>query len=126
MTVVMDTYKLIKQHVTWADGIYPKSIPEEAPVTPKQTSLLIRDAYSDLGSFGSDTFNEIAQNVVIQIYYSIDSELDYDQVEIALMKFLMSNGYTIADIKGRSTDPDTKQDYQTIQVTRSTGIKENS
>lgn len=124
MTVVMDTYKLIKQHVTWADGIYPKSIPEEAPAN--QTSLLIRDAYSDLGSFGSDTFNEIAQNVVIQIYYSIDSKLDYDQVEIALMKFLMSNGYTIADIKGRSTDSDTSQDYQTIQVTRSTGIKENS
>lgn len=124
MTVVMDTYKLIKQYVTWADGIYPKSIPEEAPVN--QTSLLIRDAYSDLGSFGSDTFNAIAQNVVIQIYYSIDSELDYDQVEIALMKFLMSNGYTIADIKGHSTDPDTSQDYQTIQVTRSTGIKENS
>lgn len=124
MTVVMDTYKLIKQHVTWADGIYPKSIPEEAPAN--HTSLLIRDAYSDLGSFGSDTFNEIAQNVVIQIYYSIDSELDYDQVEIALMKFLMSNGYTIADIKGHSTDPDTSQDYQTIQVTRSTGIKENS
>lgn len=124
MTVVMDTYKLIKQHVTWADGIYPKSIPKEAPAN--QTSLLIRDAYSDLGSFGSDTFNEIAQNVVIQIYYSIDSELDYDQVEIALMKFLMSNGYTIADIKGHSTDPDTSQDYQTIQVTRSTGIKENS
>lgn len=124
MTVVMDTYKLIKQHVTWADGIYPKSIPVEAPAN--QTSLLIRDAYSDLGSFGSDTFNEIAQNVVIQIYYSIDSELDYDQVEIALMKFLMSNGYTIAEIKGHSTDPDTSQDYQTIQVTRSTGIKENS
>lgn len=123
MTVVMDTYNLVKQHVTWADGIYPKSIPEEAPVN--QTSLLIRDAYSDLGSFGSDTFNEIAQNVVIQIYYSIDSELDYDQVEIALMKFLMRNGYTIADIKGRSTDPDTKQDYQTIQVTRNIGIKEN-
>jgi hypothetical protein len=124
MTVVMDAYKLIKQHVTWADGIYPKSIPEEAPAN--QTSLLIRDAYSDLGSFGSDTFNAIAQNVVIQIYYSIDSELDYDQVEIALMKFLMRNGYTIADIKGRSTDPDTAQDYQTIQVTRNTGIKENS
>jgi hypothetical protein len=123
MTVVMDTYKLIKQHVTWADGIYPKSIPEEAPTN--QTSLLIRDAYSDLGSFGSDTFNVITQNVVIQIYYSIDSEFDYDQVEIALMKFLMRNGYTIADIKGRSTDPDTKQDYQTIQVTRSAGIKEN-
>lgn len=124
MTVVMDTYKLIKQHVTWADGIYPKSIPEEALVN--QTALLIRDAYSDLGSFGSDTFNAIVQNVVIQIYYSIDSELDYDQVEIALMKFLMRNGYTVSDIKGRSTDPDTKQDYQTIQVTRSTGIKENS
>lgn len=123
MTVVMDTYKLIKQHITWADSIYPKSIPEEAPVN--QTSLLIRDAYSDLGSFGSDTFNAISQNVVIQIYYSLESELDYDQVEIALMKFLMRNGYTISDIKGRSTDPDTAQDYQTIQVTRNTGIKEN-
>lgn len=122
MTVVMDTYKLIKQHVTWADGIYPKSIPEEAPVN--QTSLLIRDAYSDLGSFGNDTFNSIAQSVVIQIYYSINSELDYDQVEIELMKLLMANHYTITDIKGRQTDPDTAQDFQTIQITKDTGIKE--
>ncbi|WP_288572060.1 DUF806 family protein [uncultured Weissella sp.] len=122
MTVVMDTYKLIKQHVTWADGIYPKSIPKEAPVN--KTSLLIRDAYSDLGSFGNDTFNSIAQSVVIQIYYSINSELDYDQVEIELMKLLMANHYMITDIKGRQTDPDTAQDFQTIQITKDTGIKE--
>lgn len=122
MTIVMSTYDLIKENITWADGIYPKLIPKEAPVN--QTSLLIRDAYSDLGSFGNDTFNSIVRSVVIQIYYSIDSELDYDQVEIELMKLLMANHYTITDIKGRQTDPDTAQDYQTIQITKDTGIKE--
>lgn len=89
-----------------------------------QTSLLIRDAYSNLGSYGNDTFNTIEQNVIIQIYYSLDSDLDYDEVEIELMKFLTSNGYTVNDIKGRQTDPDTAQDYQTIQVTRNKVIKE--
>lgn len=122
MTVVMDTFNLIKEHVTWADGIYPKLIPKEVPAN--QTSLLIRDAYSNLGSYGNDTFNTIEQNVIIQIYYSLDSDLDYDNVEIELMKFLIANGYTVNDIKGRQTDPDTEQDYQTIQVTRNKVIKE--
>lgn len=122
MTVVMDTFNLIKEHVTWTDGVYPKLIPQEVPAN--QTSLLIRDSYSNLGSYGSDTFNTIEQNVVIQIYYSLDSDLDYDDVEIELMKFLTANGYTVNDIKGRQTDPDTEQDYQTIQVTRNKVIKE--
>lgn len=122
MTVVMDAFNLIKEHVTWVDGIYPKLIPKEAPAN--QTSILVRDAYSSLGSYGNDTFNTIEQNVIIQIYYSLDSDLDYDDVEIELMKFLTANGYTINDIKGRQTDPDTEQDYQTIQVTRNKVIKE--
>lgn len=123
MTVVMDTFNLIKEHVTWADGIYPKLIPQEVPAS--QTSLLIRDAYSSLGSYGSNTFNSVAQNIVIQIYYSVDSDLDYDDVEIELMKFLTANGYTIADIKGRVLQsPEIPQDYQTIQVTRNKAIKE--
>lgn len=122
MTVVMDTFNLIKEHVTWIDGVYPKIIPKE--VSASQTSLLIRDAYSNLGSYGNDTFNTIEQNVIIQIYYSLDNDLDYDEVEIELMKFLTSNAYTVNDIKGRQTDPDTAQDYQTIQVTRNKVIKE--
>lgn len=122
MTVVMDTFNLIKEHVTWTDGVYPKLIPQKVPAN--QTSLLIRDAYSNLGSYGNDTFNTIEQNVIVQIYYSVDSDLDYDDVEIELMKFLTANGYTINDIKGRQTDPDTAQDYQTIQVTRNKVIKE--
>lgn len=122
MTVVMDTFNLIKEHVTWTDGVYPKLIPQEVPAN--QTSLLIRDAYSNLGSYGNDTFNTIEQNVIVQIYYSVDSDLDYDEVEIELMKLLTANGYTINDIKGRQTDPDTEQDYQTIQVTRNKVIKE--
>jgi len=122
MTVVMDTFNLIKEHVTWTDGVYPKLIPKEVPAS--QTSLLIRDAYSNLGSYGNDTFNTIEQNVIIQIYYSLDSDLDYDEVEIELMKFLTSNGYTVNDIKGRQTDPDTEHDYQTIQVTQNKVIKE--
>lgn len=122
MTAVMDTFNLIKEHVTWVDGIYPKLIPQEAPAN--QTSLLVRDAYSNLGSYGNDTFSTIEQNVVIQIYYSLDSDLDYDEVEIELMKFLTSKGYIINDIKGRQTDQDTAQDYQTIQVTRNKVIKE--
>lgn len=122
MTVVMDTFNLIKKHATWADGVYPKLIPKEVPTN--QTSLLIRDAYSNLGIYGNDTFNTIEQNVIVQIYYSVDSDLDYDDVEIELMKFLTSKGYTVNDIKGRQTDPDTEQDYQTIQVTRNKVIKE--
>lgn len=122
MTVVMDTFNLIKEHVTWTDSVYPKLIPREVPAS--QTSLLIRDAYSNIGSYGNDTFNTIEQNIIIQIYYSLDSDLDYDEAEIELMKFLTSNGYTVNDIKGRQTDPDTEQDYQTIQVTRNKVIKE--
>lgn len=92
MTAVMDTFSLLNGHVTWVDGIYPKLIPEEIPAN--QTSLLIRDAYSSLGNYGGNTFNTVSQNIIIQIYYSLES------------------------------DPDTGQDYQTIQVKRITVLKE--
>ncbi|MCT8395188.1 DUF806 family protein [Weissella soli] len=122
MTAVMDTFSLLNGHVTWVDGIYPKLIPEEIPAN--QTSLLIRDAYSSLGNYCGNTFNTVSQNIIIQIYYSLESDLDYDTVEIELMKFLTANGYMVSDIKGRQTDPDTGQDYQTIQVKRITVLKE--
>ncbi|QEA34522.1 DUF806 family protein [Weissella soli] len=122
MTAVMDTFSLLNGHVTWVDGIHPKLIPEE--ILANQTSLLIRDAYSSLGNYGGNTFNTVSQNIIIQIYYSLESDLDYDTVEIELMKFLTANGYMVSDIKGRQTDPDTGQDYQTIQVKRITVLKE--
>lgn len=117
LTVLMDTYQAVKDYATWANEVYARGIPEEHSGIENKTVILVRDAYSQVSLFGSNTFNVLISNVVIQIFYSLENDLDYDEVEIDLMKHLETKGYRITDIKGRFDDPDTHQDYQTIQVT---------
>lgn len=114
----MDTYQTVKDYATWSDEVYARGIPEEHSGIENKTVILIRDAYSKASLFGSNTFNVLISNVVIQIFYSLENDLDYDEIEIGLMKYLETKGYRITDIKGRFDDPDTHQDYQTIQISK--------
>lgn len=112
----MEVLKKVKEHVNWADGIYPKHAPKEVLEDNNKTFILVRDNSQELSLFGSDTFLEVQSEVSIQVFYSIKSTFDFDEKEIELMKFLESQGMRITQIRGRVQDPDTFQDFQTIIV----------
>lgn len=124
MTALMDAYKLVKTNAVWANNVYVKQIPwaDSSPAKLKeksnQTFILVRDGIQELSLFSSNTFIEMNYGVQIQVFYSTDSTLDYDDVEIKLMKFLESKGWHIQSVRGRIQDPDTFQEFQTIIISK--------
>jgi hypothetical protein len=122
-TVLVETSDLIEELTKdWVDNVYCKSIPEEELDKTDKTIVLVRSGYDSLEDYGSDTFNSITRTIVVQIFYAIGSEIDYDSVEIKLYKDLEKNHYRIDDIKGRQDDPDTLQDFQTINITKNSNV----
>ncbi|MDD9139139.1 DUF806 family protein [Fructobacillus sp. CRL 2054] len=114
MTALSNLYGLLSGHFDWADDVYIKSVPDTAK--SNSTFIFMRDSTQQLKDFGSNAFRSMQYDLEIQIYYSTESELDYDSVELDLMRFLISKGYVVENVRGRIQDPDTAQDYQTIIV----------
>lgn len=118
MTIIVQAVELLKSITSdWVDNIYPNAIPEEAQEKTDETIILVRSAFDTLGDYSSDTFNTITRHLSIQIFYKLDNEIDYDLKEVQLYKALEAKGFRVDDIKGRLTDIDTGQQYQTFTVT---------
>ncbi|CAH1857507.1 hypothetical protein R077811_01541 [Convivina intestini] len=115
MTALMDLYEAVKSGVDWADNVFVKNI-DESEAKTDLTFLLVRDATQELDNYGSNTFHTMTYTLQIQIFYASDSDLDYDEVELKLFRYLESKGYLISNVRGRLQDPDTYQDYQTFLV----------
>lgn len=116
MTVLSNLYKSLNGHFKWADKVYIKSVPDKVP--KDSTFIFMRDSTQQIKDFGSNAFRSMQYDLEIQIFYSTKSTLDYDSVELELMRFLISNGYVVSNVRGRIQDPDTSQDYQTIIVSK--------
>lgn len=118
MTIIVQAVELLNSITSdWVDNIYPNAIPEEAQEKTDETIILVRPAFDTLGDYSSDTFNTITRHLSIQIFYKLGNEIDYDLKEVQLYKALEAKGFRVDDIKGRLTDIDTGQDYQTFTVT---------
>lgn len=124
MTIILTTKLILEQLAPWADVVYPNVIPEEEQDKTDKTVILVRPAYDRLETYGSDIFNTITNNLVIQVFYAKGNSLDYDVLEARLYRDLTAKGYTIDDIKGRTIDLDTDQDYQTFSITKNRNLKD--
>ena len=121
MTMLSDAYNIVIDNASWADAVYAKELKQDN-IAPNQTFVLVKDSLQALSLFGSNTFKEMTYDVEIQIWYSTHSLLDYDDVEIKLMKALENSGWRTQSIRGRVPDPDTQQDFQTIYVSKTKEI----
>ncbi|MCK8606165.1 DUF806 family protein [Leuconostoc citreum] len=123
MTITMQARALLIKLAPWANEVYPNIIPEEVQAKTDDTIILVRPAFDSLNDYGSDQFNSITNNLSIQIFYATGNELDYDVLEAQLYQDLIHNGYQVTEVKGRLTDIDTYQDYQTFTVTKNRALK---
>lgn len=112
MTALSNLYAVIDANPTWAGKTYIKSVPEN--IGADKTFIIVRDSTQQLLDFASNSFQTMQFDMQVQIFYSNESDDDFDQVEMELMRYLQSNGYFIENVRGRIQDPDTFQDYQTI------------
>lgn len=124
MTIVMTTKLILEQLAPWSDVVYPNVIPEEAQNRTDNTAILVRPAYDQLETYGSDSFNTISSNLVVQVFYAVGNGLDYDILEAKLYQGLTVKGYTIVSISGRTIDLDTNQDYQTFTIAKNRNLKD--
>lgn len=119
--MLADAYNIISDNVSWADDVYAKELKQDN-IGPNKTFILVRDSLQNMSAFGSDTFTLITYGVEIQIWYSTNSLLDYDDVELKMMKILEKQGWRTQSIRGRVPDPDSRQDFQTIYISKTKEI----
>lgn len=117
MTTLRNLYDIIKPLTKWADNVYLKRLPQ-SDVEPGQTFILLTERSISLDDYGSNVFNSAEIGLQLQIFYALDFNQDYEDLEFKLMKQLTLMGYTIMTVRGHTTDPDTHQDFQTILITK--------
>ncbi|OIL58303.1 hypothetical protein ATX23_09355 [Oenococcus oeni] len=108
--------------LSWIDNLYLDFIPEDDLKNEDQSGnnvtdcLLIGTDNSPTG-WGNDKFSQLSKAVEIQLFYSLNFNLDTDQCEVSLMKLFLNAGWQI-NRQSESQDPDTGQAIKTIYVSK--------
>lgn len=89
--------------------IYVNNLPKEIQENTDKTIMLLRESGAFLDMFGNDSFFGKTNQIEVQIFYKLDVDFDLEEFETRLMKFLVSEHYTITDIREHTLDPDTLQ-----------------
>lgn len=89
--------------------IYVNNLPKEIQENTDKTIMLLRESGTFLDMFGNDSFFGKTNQIEVQIFYKLDVDFDLEEFETRLMKFLVSEHYTITDVREHTLDPDTLQ-----------------
>lgn len=89
--------------------IYVNNLPKEIQENTDKTIMLLRESGAFLDIFGNDSFFGKTNQIEVQIFYKLDVDFDLEEFETRLMKFLVSEHYTITDVREHTLDPDTLQ-----------------
>lgn len=89
--------------------VYANNLPREVQENTDKTIVLLRESDTFLGMFGNDSFFGKTNQIEVQIFYKLDVDFDLEEFETRLMKFLVSEHYTITDVREHTLDPDTLQ-----------------
>ncbi|MCH5461503.1 DUF806 family protein [Lactobacillus sp. LC28-10] len=92
------------------DRIFTGSIPEEAKPDANSTDILITESAGDMPEdYGNDDFVNLNRAVEVQIFYSVNTDFDISEFEIALMHLFSHNGWRVETSRPHTQDPDTNQ-----------------
>lgn len=89
--------------------IYVNNLPKEIQENTDKTIMLLRESGTFLDMFGNDSFFGKTNQIEVQVFYKLDVDFDLEEFETRLMKFLVSEHYTITDVREHTLDPDTLQ-----------------
>lgn len=103
----------------WLDNIYQTSIPKEVQDdvdenkenadSAKQTFVWITEYANEPEYYANNAFKGWQIGVEVQIFYSLDINLNIQDLEIELAKLFQSDGWQIEQSKNHTKDPDTSQ-----------------
>jgi hypothetical protein len=120
MTAVEDA-KATLASIEGLDGVWCNNIPSSAATDLTLTELLLTDDGSSTEASGNDDFHALTQEVEVQIWYARKT-IDYEAIELAILKALTSAHWQVSGWKRRVLDPDTKQLSNTTYITRTINV----
>lgn len=106
------------------DEIYENSIPLENRDASNVTQILLTESEDMPSDYGNSSFVRFNYGVYIQIFYSVETEVDTISSELSLMQFLESKGWLVTQSKPRMEDPDTHQIIKNLTVQKSMTLSE--
>lgn len=110
MLATLEMKKLLDDETTSeVQKVYTSNLPKEEQENIDETIILITDVNADLGLTGNNSFFSKTTQIEIQIFYKQDLDFDIEEFENRLLKMLKQNHWSINDIRGHATDPDTFQ-----------------
>lgn len=110
MLATLEMKKLLDDETTSeVQKVYTSNLPKEEQENIDETIILITDVNADLGLTGNNSFFSKTTQIEIQIFYKQDLDFDIEAFENRLLKVLKQNHWSINDIRGHTTDPDTLQ-----------------
>lgn len=91
------------------DAVYTINLPAEEVENVNQTLVLITDANTNLGGYGSNHFNTLRREVEVQVFYSLHPSVSVDDVEVSLYRAFENAGWETGETHGHTYDPETHQ-----------------
>lgn len=107
---VVDAKSIIETaKIDGIDAVYTINLPAEEVENVNQTLVLITDANTNLGGYGSNHFNTLRREVEVQVFYALHPSVSVDNVEVSLYRAFENAGWEIGESHGHTYDPDTHQ-----------------
>lgn len=124
MLAVNEATKLIKSaEYDELQEVYSFKMPENQLDNVNDTLAVITDVNTRPGSFGSNDFFDISQEIEVQIYYKANLNFEPSQLEMKLMKLFTHNDWHVSDVQDHTVDPDTNQLTATFYFVRRSEIE---
>ena len=80
---VVDAKNVIEtDKIDGIDAVYTINLPAEEVENVNQTLVLITDANTNLGGYGSNRFNTLRREVEVQVFYALHPSVSVDNVEV--------------------------------------------
>lgn len=122
---VIQASNLIKSaSYSWINNVYRGAFPENVVDDTNKTDVLITEYANEPAYYANQTFKGWQIGVELQVFYAKNTNINFQDVEIAIAKLFNLDGWQIEQSKNRIKDPDTKQWCKVFYFVKNLTLKE--
>ncbi|MFT8867921.1 DUF806 family protein [Liquorilactobacillus nagelii] len=124
---VVQARKIIESaNLDWIDELYQGSIPDGVTPDTSKTTAVITEYVNEPIYYANGMFKSWQIGVEVEIFYQLDGNQNFQDLEISLAKLLLSNNWRIDQSKSRIKDPDTNQWTKVFYFRKKIILKEDN
>lgn len=118
LPVVQAKELIASANYPWLDNIYQTSLPEEVVNQSDKTFAWITEYVNEPQYYANNVFKGWQIGVEVQIFYSLNIDLNIQDLEIAFAQLFQNDGWQIDQSKNHTKDPDTGQVSKVFYFTK--------